>query len=120
MESKFHHTSHGFNKIQRHLYHKHIIGMMYIVHQSNCLIENIKFMFFMKKIYHILRVVENKIFQHSSINKIETNLRVHNFLLLLNFFSKFIGISNYSKRNRASQNQFKLLLIDSVKLFYAV
>lgn len=74
----------------------------------------------MKKIYHILRVVENKIFQHSSINKIETNLRVHNFLLLLNFFSKFIGISNYSKRNRASQNQFKLLLIDSVKLFYAV
>lgn len=49
MESKFHYTSHGFNKIQRHLYHKHIIGMMYIVHQTNCLIENIKFMFFMKK-----------------------------------------------------------------------
>lgn len=49
MESKFHYTSHGFNKIQRHLYHKHIIGMMYIVHQTNFLIENIKFMFFYEK-----------------------------------------------------------------------
>lgn len=85
MESKFHHTSHGFNKIQRHLYQKHIIGLMYIVHQTNCLIENIKFMFFMKKIDHNLRVVQDKIFQHSSINKIETNLRMHNFLLLFNF-----------------------------------
>lgn len=82
MESKFHHTSHGFNKIQRHLYHKTIIGMMYIVHQTNCLIENIKFIIFMKKIDHILRVVQDNILQHSSINKIETNLRMHNFLLL--------------------------------------
>lgn len=85
MESKFHHTSHGFNKIQRHLYHKHIIGMMYIVHQTNCLIENIKFIIFMKKIDHILRVVQDNILQHSSINKIETNLRMHNFLPLFNF-----------------------------------
>lgn len=79
MESKFH------SKIQRHLYHKHIIGMMYIVHQTNCLIENIKFIIFMKKIDHILRVVQDKNFQHSSINKLETNLRMHNFLLLFNF-----------------------------------
>lgn len=61
------------------------IKNIYIVHQTNCLIENIKFMFFMKKIDHNLRVVQDKIFQHSSINKIETNLRMHNFLLLFNF-----------------------------------
>lgn len=39
----------------------------------------------MKKIDHIIRVVQDKNFQHSSINKIETNLRMHNFLLLFNF-----------------------------------